>query len=369
MPFLRLYLPAVLLFSSAVLTARVEAIEPSSKPFTVGFIGSLSGQAQIYGEASKNGLEMALRGMSQPKFTVIYEDDGFDPKRTISAFKKLVDVDGADAIITIGSTPSNAVAPLAEARRIPLLAWASDPRVAQGRRYAVRLYPSGLTEGRSVAAEAKRRGLSRVAIISSLNDYAHSWRLGLRAGLPESEIVLDEEVQPDAKDFRSLVVRAKHKHAEGFLICLNPGQNGIFAKQLAALGLASAQVGGCEYLHDKSENEVAGGALNGAWFVTVAIGAPFRAEYVRAYGDDQVLSGGACLHDAALLMQRALESEGTESLHFIERLKQAGSIRGALGEIRVIEDTADRYIDMPLEVRRVTASGSEFIRLVGHSAE
>ncbi|MCB0360124.1 MAG: ABC transporter substrate-binding protein, partial [Bdellovibrionales bacterium] len=346
---------------SLLMVPKTAHAEPEQNTFTIGFIGSFSGPAQIYGEAARNGLELARSQLAHPAFDVIYEDDAFEPKKTVAAFKKLVDIDHVDAIVTVGSTPSNAVAPLAELRKVPLLAWASDKRVSHGRQFVVRTYPSGHSEGEALAREAVRRGLKRIALITSLNDYAHSWRTGVADTLSAGgTIALDEETQPEVKDFRPLLLRAQQRKVDGYLVCLDPGQNGLFARQLSEFGIERNRLGGCEYLHDKKENEVASGALTGAWFVTIHIEDDFRKAYIERFGNDSVLSGAACYHDVALLVQKAL-TEGRETRSFIEQLRTVGAISGAVGTVQVSEAPDDRWMEMPLEVREVSETGSKLV--------
>lgn len=341
---------------------KASAEGTESSPFTVGFIGSLSGSAQIYGDAAKNGLLLALEEIKNPKFKVLYEDDMFTPSKTVAAFKKLTEIDGVDAVITVGSTPSNSVAPLAEQGRVPLVAWASDRRVSTGRSFVVRSYPSGFDEGQAVAKEAAHRRFSKVALIISQNDYAQSWKSGVTGTFDPGKIVFQEELLADSDDFRPLLLRTRKAGAEEFLVCLNPGQNGLFARQLKEFGLASgAKLGGCEYFHDRSEYDASAGALRQAWFATISIDDGFRERYLKRFGNDSVISGAACHYDLAYLLQSALE-RSADRQKLVENLLSLDERKGAVGVVEVSEKDGDRFFRIPLEVREVTADGFRLVR-------
>jgi ABC-type branched-subunit amino acid transport system substrate-binding protein len=90
----------------------------------VGLIGAFSGPAQVYGTVCKNGLEMARKDFKLDSFDLVYEDDEFSTAKTVAAFKKLVEVDKVKLVLSVGSGPSKAIAPLALRYKVPLIAWA-----------------------------------------------------------------------------------------------------------------------------------------------------------------------------------------------------------------------------------------------------
>jgi branched-chain amino acid transport system substrate-binding protein len=71
-------------------------------------IGSIlieSGDGASWGEAARNGMDLAIKeindqgGVLGKKFVAIHEDDAGDPAKTVSAFRKLTQTDGAKFII------------------------------------------------------------------------------------------------------------------------------------------------------------------------------------------------------------------------------------------------------------------------------
>lgn len=345
---------AVLICGSNAALAQLE-----SAKLKVGFIGSFSGPAQAYGEATKNGFELALKELNTPQLEVFYEDDQFIPARTVTAFKKLTTVDKVDLVVVGGSTPSSAVAPLAQAKRIPLIAWASDRRVSRGRSFVIRSYPSGFVEGARAAEEAKKRGYQRIALFTSNNDYALSWKNGLIASMAKEELVFSEETTGDITDFKPLLLRAREKGAKKIAVCLDPGKSGLLVKQARELGSLDA-VFGCEYLHTLDEVKTSKGALVGAWFPTISVLDSFREKYLSTYGNESLVSGAANYYDTAHLIYRTLGAKNSDEL--LKALLSQGSLEGAVGPFTVRSEADDRFYDIPLVIKEVTKDGFRIVK-------
>jgi len=340
----------VLLWLLTFLTSSVQACD-KPEGIKVGFIGSFSGAAQIYGEAAKNGFEMALETQGDGCVKVVYEDDQFLPAKTVAAFKKLVDVDNVDLVISIGSTPSSAVAPLAQAGKLPLIAWASDKRVSRDRSYVIRSYPSGFTEGDITAREAVKRKYKKIGVVISNNDYAQSWQSGVVASIPAGDLILDEVLTGDIKDFKPVILKARSAGVKAFGICLDPGKNGLFARQVHEIDYKQPFFG-CEYLHAEDELISSQGGLKGAWFFTTFVKESFREKYKKKFGNDNVISGAANHYDVANLIHQALDRADNEGL--LAGLLNSGQQDGAVGKFKVVDSGEDRFFDLRLVLKEVS---------------
>ncbi|MCC6220258.1 MAG: ABC transporter substrate-binding protein [Deltaproteobacteria bacterium] len=322
----------------------------------VGFIGAFSGSAQAYGDASRNGFELALQELQEKRIKVIYEDDQLTPLKTVSAFNKLLaSNDNIDLVITLASGPSSAVAPLAQKKGIALLAWASDRRVSESRPMVIRSYPSGEAEGELAACEAKKRAAGKnIGMLISNNPYCQSWRNGVVPAIGAEGIKMDEELSEDLTDFKPLLLKAKSKGIKAFGICLNSGQNSLFARQAKQI-LGELLIFGCEYLHDKAEIQMANGALVGSWFATIETTADFRQRYVKKFGNDNVLSGAAVHYDIAYMLSDILKKK--ETVDLTKALLSLGKRHGAIGAYELKDEGGDRYIDAKLAIKEVTPEG------------
>ena len=349
-------------FAALILTLHMAAAESPAAKLKVGFIGSFSGPAQVYGIACRNGFELALSEGAKEGLAVSFEDDLFSPAKTVAAFKKLTQIDGVDVVIVIGSTPSNAVAPIAQRQGVPLIGWASDPKVALGRSYVIRSYPSGSAEGRQAANEALRRNLGRFALFVSQNDYTLSWRDGVLEALPPRELLIDERMTGRIGDLKPLVLKAKAAGAENFALCLDPGELGLFAKQLRELKLRGGLIG-CEYFHDRDEVIASQNALVGGFFATLPIEPEFHAKYKNRFNNDSIISGAANHYDLAWILNDVRRVKDKAGI--VKAIIGLGKRRGAVGEFRVTEQNGDRFFDIPLVIKEITADGYKVIDRAG----
>lgn len=346
--------------------SRPEGKEPTFKSAPVlkaGFIGALSGPAAIYGIAARNGIELALSDLGDSaNIKVIYEDDAFVVADTVKAFRKLVEIDKVDVVLSLASQPSNAIAPLAEQAKVPLFAWASDSNVSKGRRYVVRTYPTGFEEGATIAKIALVEGHKKIGVFVSQNDYPLSVVKGLKAHLNPSDIALYEEITPDTTDFRSFIPKLKQKKATLLFLCLNPGMNALVAKQAYQANL-KVPILGCENLNSLDELNMGGESLENARFVTVAINPDFRLRYQAIYNNQDVLSGAAIYYDMTMILNSlattaslkpAPTKTATTQSDFISALATLDYSWQAISPQSKFRFTADdSYLDIPIVPQRM----------------
>lgn len=100
-----------IIFVVAIVVVGIVAIYSTSKKTSelrVGLIAPLSGEYAVAGENFVKGVTLArdvyLREHPNSKIDLVVEDDGFDIKKGISAYKKLTGADNIDGLITV-STP------------------------------------------------------------------------------------------------------------------------------------------------------------------------------------------------------------------------------------------------------------------------
>ncbi len=343
----------VVFLSCCVVGAFAEPRAPQEK-FRLGFIASLSGDLEVYGDSARKGFELALEEIGRDWIEVYYEDDKFESARTVTAFKKLIDINKVNAVVTVGSNPSSAVAPLALSRDVPLLAWASDNRMSTHNPAVLRTYPSGTTEGDVLAHFAVSRGVNKLAVLISHNAYAQSWKSGIDAGFGPDGIVFNEEVLSEGDDFRSLIARAQRRGAQSYAVCLDVGKIAAFTRQLRELGETGSIIG-CEYLNSREEVTASQGALIGAWFSTARVTDSFRDKVKSTYPADGVISGVANHYDLAYLLHRAWQAGATARL--IPYLRELGPQQGAVGKFEIVNRNEETFFDLPLEIREVTEEG------------
>jgi ABC-type branched-subunit amino acid transport system substrate-binding protein len=134
----------ILTFFLAKISPVVSEEKPSTsseskKPFTVGMVVPLSGPLAFFGQDYMRAYEIAVADRPELAnlFSIRWEDSAYNPRQAISAFNKLLLVDSADLIFSFGGPMLNALAPLAEARKVPFYASESEKSDCEGRKFCV----------------------------------------------------------------------------------------------------------------------------------------------------------------------------------------------------------------------------------------
>lgn len=191
----------------------------------LGFIGPLTGPAALYGQAAKQGAEIAveeINAMADGKIKIELNpmDDEHDGEKAIYAYNQLTDWHAQAIVGCVTSTPCNAAA--AEAvndRMFMLTPSASSPTVMEGRDNVYQVCFSDPTMGNESAQYIKDNALAtKVAVIYNNADaYSTGIYAAFKAKAAELglEVVSETTFTDDtANDFSVQLQAAQTKGAE-----------------------------------------------------------------------------------------------------------------------------------------------------------
>lgn len=353
----RLLLTSLVTFTLGLLVVPSFSYADPQKEVRIGAVLPLTGDAASIGEAVRNGMLLAAKKLPpevRSRIRIIFEDDSMDPMRSIAAFNKLLATDKIHILVNATSGTGNALAPLAEQKKIPFIAIASDYQVVKDRKWVVTLWVTPEEEARVAVAEAKRRGYKKIAQIASMQD----GMLATKQAFEEQnqglfQVVLSEEYSPEIKDFRSLISKLRtYEDLDALALYLMPGHLGIFAKQARQQGI-KAPFFGIEGFEDRNEVRTSDGALIGQWYVNAdEPGQNFLEEYWKAYPAGATW-GAANGHDIVLLLGEAIKT-GSEPAKINRFLHSVKDFSGALG---TYSSTSDNRFTLPATVKIVTKDG------------
>ncbi|RIL09434.1 MAG: hypothetical protein DCC75_06525 [Proteobacteria bacterium] len=329
----------------------------AEKVFKVGVIVAMTGEGASIGEAFKNGMQIAIDGLSEAdrgRLQFIYEDDALSGKMAVSAFNKLNTSSNIDALINLSSGTGKALAPLAERQRLPFISVATDPAIVEGREWPVLLWVTPEEEAKVMIPEMERRGYRTVARISTIHEGVMAGNAAFdQLNQGRFKLVLDEQYPPDAKDFKPYISKLRAAPGvDAVQLVLMPGHLGIFAKQARQLGI-NLPFFGWEILEDNNEVKIAEGALEGAWYVSADDpDDSFTKEYRRRFPQASFFTAPNG-HDAVMILAQAIkQSKGRDDLRrFLRNLKD---FTGAMGTYSASGD--GRYT-LPAAVKVVTKQG------------
>lgn len=311
-------------FSTLIITVLGLAHPVSAEP-RIGVIAGFSGDSAAYGAAYRSGIELAGLGT---KATFIYEDDQFIPSKTITAFRKLVDFDKVTGVIVGDTVTSQAVASIAKSKKIPLLGWASADRAFVNNPYALRLWTTNEKDYGYVAQEVERRGYKKVALFTSTHTYASGWGEALHKRFPGSSW---DDFSKAPESFQSYILRVKRDGYDAVGLCLSPGLNGLFTKQMRNLNVDLPRFA-CDFVEATSDIQAAAGTMDGLWFTAPRVSQAFIDRYKSAFKMTDHVVSAALFHDAALL------ATGFSAPQF------------AIEDLKVVDESGDRHLAFPFAV-------------------
>jgi len=204
------------------------------EPIKIGAVFSVTGGAAKLGGPEKNAALMivdqinASGGVNGRPIELIVEDDAGVEENTINALQKLINLDNVVAII--GPTRSGngiAAAPICEEAGVPLVscaaAWVqlfpeknpANPMF----KYVFKTPQNDSHCARTILADCKAKGYTKVAIITGTTGFGAAGRMELLNYAPEFgiEIIADETYPGDASDLTPQLTNIKARTPQALI--------------------------------------------------------------------------------------------------------------------------------------------------------
>ena len=229
----------------AVEGAVARAMTPD--PFRIGVMESVTGPGETYGNVAVQAKQMAVDeinaagGINGRMLELIVEDEKCNAQDSITAYRKLTDVDGVKIIL--GTSCSGAMlgaAPLAEEDGVIMFSGlATNPDIADAGDYIFRTSMNDAQLGVDTGNLMWEDGIRKVATITEATDYAE----GVRRTTVEQfeslggEVVGEERYASDVTDFRSQLTKLIGENPDAIHIAAQ-GEfaGGTVVKQVRELG-------------------------------------------------------------------------------------------------------------------------------------
>jgi len=209
--------------------------KPNEKEIKIGVVATLEGPGSIFGKSAVKSIELAQKELGSTKNTyrIIVEDDTGNAAKSASAAQKLINIDKVDAIISVSSLAGNAVKPIAEEAGIPHISNSSDLSIAKTKTGFVL---SVLPDDESVRwlKEAQSKGIKGVAILSQNNPGVNITMENIVKNAADYgiTIVYEEKFDPQNRDFKTSVAKAKNSKPDLYMIAMFPPLLEIVTKEL-----------------------------------------------------------------------------------------------------------------------------------------
>ena len=269
-------LSTALLMSECLLAAGEDIPGVTDDAVRIGMIADLTGPLASIGQEASAGVRLYLRhindqgGVHGRKLELIVEDDGYQPPRTIAAFRKLVDRDRVFCFVgNVGSSTTMATFPLLQQEQIPLLLPLAPNSMmyTPPRRYVFSLEPAYAIQAWIILKyilDIEGAESPRLAVLYQDDDYGNDGLRGLReaAAYHELPIVAETSYRAGSVNFSTQVLNLKQSGATHVVLWTVIRETAAVLRQAQQLGWHPRFIGGAPTA-DERVIELAGVASHG----------------------------------------------------------------------------------------------------------
>ena len=302
----------------------------SGEGFKIGGIGPVTGGAAVYGQAVKNGAELAVEeinaagGVNGTQLVFKFEDDEHDAEKSVNAYNTLKDWNMQILMGTVTSTPCVAVTEKTKEDNMFQLTPSGSAVPCVQYDNAFRVCFSDPNQGKASAQYIGENKLAtKVAVIYDSSDVYSSGiyeKFAEEAKNQGIEVVAAEAFTADNKtDFTTQLLKAKDGGAELVFLPIYYQEATLILKQADTMGY-KPQFFGCDGLDgilgvENFDTALAEGVMLLTPFAADAtddLTKNFVDKYVAAYGDTPN-QFAADAYDAIYIIKAALEKSGVKA--------------------------------------------------------
>lgn len=311
-------------------------------PVVIGSVFPLSGPAAQYGRYMREGTELALddaisQGLVKPsQVRLVFEDGQADPAKSVTAFRKLLDVDHPVAVALATSGVILAIKPIANQSHVVILnGSAISPEIEDADDYSFSFLPDARIEGAFLADFAVKTGRKEVGIIYRNDASGIAFRDAFKARLQSlgSSLVYEDAHRPGENDFRPYLPKiAGRQELDALFIASFGPEAAAFVKQAREQGVHTPLLAYTTFYSPKVL-EIAGSAANGVCFSAPmfdpASSQPsvdeLRGKIEHKYGHREVNYYHAVHYDATMIVLHAIAAgarDGEAVRSYLAMLKE-----------------------------------------------
>ena len=339
-----------------LLTLAVAGSVFAEDPIKIGYVGALSGDTAMWGQAGLNGLNLTASMLNEEggilgrEIQIIGLDGKGAADDSAAAYKRLVEQEGVVAVVGTNFSSCNIpIAAVSDELHVPVIATAASNELvtvdAEGKLhpYSFRLCFIDPYMGYLAGSYAyKELGLRKAAIITDTTDPYSTGVGGYMLDTFTSlggEVVAQEEAQSGDNDFRAQLTKIAIAQPDVLFIPWNYVNVALIGEQARELGIEAVMVGADGW--DTTELiELSRGALEGSYYVSrPGFNLPEAAAYGEIYADTfKVALETECLYgnDGLMWIKQAIEAAGSADPDAIrDQLEATESFDGLLGHMSV----------------------------------
>ena len=333
-----------------------QTVVENTGPVKIGYIGPMSGDAAILGQEALSGIEVAIDkanangGINGRKVELVSEDDQYQTSKSVSAYDKLVHVDGVKTIIM--STYGGVMAVSEKAKNdnvlvVDALDCDKDIAALSENVFCVAKETTDLAD--VIANYAISKGYKNIGIIhSTVDNFMQSVSDAFVSKIGDKGSVHVESYAPNTNDFKTQLLRLKNTDA---VVFLGYDEIGVAIKQAKDMGMKQAYLTIPTVATTPSIQKLSQGAIDGIYFSFYApletnpVATQYYADYKAKFGHTPyVFVASDQAHDAAsILIEKVLPNvngttDATRINQQISSLHAVKDFNGVTGNLTMKDD-------------------------------
>jgi branched-chain amino acid transport system substrate-binding protein len=322
--------------------------DTEQEPIKIGQLAALTSFGSTWGMAEKNGVALAVKeandagGVNGKPIEIVIEDTQSDFTKTLSAYRKLHDVNGLDVIIgPTWNEFTQVILPAAKDDGSLIMSPSSSfDKVNVTSPLFFTTFHSLRWINAPINEDIEANQYRRVAIVYDQNAFTQAVHDFFVEEMERQGVeVLSFETNPDAKDYRTQITKIRDSDVDAVYVLLAFWPNiGEFMKQASTQGLEAKF-----YTQIDVENEqyipIYGRYSEGMLYPYPEAGSPsFNEKYKAEFGIPASSPSGETAYDAANLLIAALRSGANTPQKISAYLRRVKNYDGVSGPI-----TFDEY--------------------------
>jgi branched-chain amino acid transport system substrate-binding protein len=263
----------------------------TNAPYKLGATFPLTGPLVTLVGASKAGVDLAVAeinaagGVKGHPLQVVYEDSQGTPQGGVAAMRKLVEVDGVQAIMTIFTNVVTAQMPLSDQLKVPTLSTIESPGLVNRSQYSFAHTQTVGLEAPLIRDYWKRAGYKRVYAFLGNNAFGQIIepivkQLAADVGAEYGETFLDL----NQTDYRGSIAKAKDFNPDVLFVTAQGSQAETAAiRQIRELNITAPIFNPGNYFQDRSWRTAVGPYVEGMFFAGLNIDSRVNPKFVKAF--------------------------------------------------------------------------------------
>lgn len=306
----------------------------------IAVILPLTGALAEFGVAARHGFELAQKDRPElfRNTEFLFDDSRYESKLALSGFQKFRAAGDVSLAYVWGYGPNQAIVPLGESQRFPVIAVSAERSVSADKKYVLRFCYHIEMVADVLLAYLRSRGLKRLAVVKTelayMNGLLDFMKKNLKAG--ESIDIIDT-YQPDESSFKASIVKLRSKTFDVLGVFLMGEQISQFYREMKQLNFKAESVG-TDFFDSMKLARDARGTMAGAVFAAPFVDRRFVSRYIQEYGDDVQVAWAANAYEFAMLSAK-LFGKGTRGFRprqFLNAIRARTKRRGRQQSISIM---------------------------------